>query len=171
MFQEPYEDEMQAVNHYESEYVKLSQKKSASIKKIEDEYSQMKAALLSSMDSEDELSEADKDEPKLWDGSVPKPTERDNCPTTKKLSDQYKTTPSIATNLDPSENRKQVSSVSHGKANQLELESKRKLGSSSANIDKHEDVLDRKTSSGGSYGLQLSKGRFCFPVFQFLISR
>ena len=170
-FQEPYEDEIRPVNHYESEYVKLAQRKSASIKKIEDEYCQMKAALLSSMDSEDEQSDADKDEPKLWEGSIPKPTERDNCPTTKKLSDQYKTTPSIHTNLDPSENRKTVLSISHGKDNQIDLESKRKLGSSNADIDKHEDVLDRKTSSDGSYGLHLSKGRFCYPVFLFLFSR
>ena len=158
------------MNHYESEYGQLSQRKSASIKKIEDEYSQMKAALLSSMDSEDELSDDerfDKDEPKIWEGSIPKPTERDHCPTSKDLSGRYKTTPSIDTNLDSSENH-QVLSNSHGTDNQVELESKLKLGSSSnADIAKHEDVLDRKTSCDGSYGVHFSKGRFCFSLFMF----
>ena len=154
------------MNHYESEYGQLSQRKSASIKKIEDEYSQMKAALLSSMDSEDELSDDevfDKDEPKIWEGSIPKPTERDHCPTSKDLSGRYKTTPSIDTNLDLSENHK-VLSISHGKDNQLVLESKLKLGRSKADIDKHEDVLDRKSSSDGSHGLHISKGRCCFSL-------
>ena len=41
------------MNQYESEYQKQKERKSASFKKIEDEYSAMKAALLSSMDEED----------------------------------------------------------------------------------------------------------------------
>ena len=41
------------MSQYESEYQKQKQRKSASFKKIEDEYSAMKAALLSSMDEED----------------------------------------------------------------------------------------------------------------------
>ena len=157
MFQESYEDERHPVNHYESEYGKVSQQKSASIKKIEDEYSLMKAALLSSMDSEDEVSDGEgysRDQPKDWEGSNRKSTEKPD----NRQSGQYKATPSIATNLDLSENHK-VLTISHGRDNQLDLESKLNLGCSKSDIDKHEDVLDRKTSCDGSYGLHLSKGR------------
>ena len=157
VLQEPYEDEMRPVNHYESEYGKVSQQKSASIKKIEDEYSLMKAALLSSMDSEDEVSDGEgycRDQPKDWECSNPKSTEKSDS----RQSGQYKATPSNATNLDLSENHK-VLSISHGRENQLEIESKLNLGCSKSDIDKHEDVLDRKNSCDGSYGLHLSKGR------------
>ena len=157
VLQEPYEDEMRPVNHYESEYGKVSQQKSASIKKIEDEYSLMKAALLSSMDSEDEVSECEghsRNQPKDWEGSNRKSTEKSDS----RQSGQSKATPSNATNLDLSENIN-VLSISHGRDNQLDLESKLNLGSSKRDIDKHEDVLDRKTSCDGSYGLHLSKGR------------
>ena len=157
VFQESYEDERHPVNHYESEYGKVSQQKSASIKKIEDEYSLMKAALLSSMDSEDEVSECEgysRDQPKDWEGSNLKSSEKPDS----RQSGQYKVTPSNATNLDLSENHK-VLTISHGRDNQLDLESKLNLGCSKRDIDKHEDVLDRKTSCDGSYGLHLSKGR------------
>ena len=159
VFQESYEDETRPVNHYESEYGKVSQPKSASIKKIEDEYSLMKAALLSSMDSEDvsEVSEGEgdsRDQPKDWEGSNPKSTVKPE----RSQPGQSKATPSNATNLDLSENHK-VLSISHGRENQLDLESKLDLGCSNRDIDKHEDVLDRKLSSDGSYGLHLSKGR------------
>ena len=157
VLQESYEDEMAPVNHYESEYGKVSQQKSASIKKIEDEYSLMKAALLSSMDSEDEVSECEgygRNQPKDWEGSNQKSTEKSES----RQPGQSKATPSNATNLDLSENHN-VLSISHGRENQLDLESKLNLGSSKRDIDKHEDVLDRKTSCDGSYGLHLSKGR------------
>ena len=138
----------------------MSQQKSASIKKIEDEYSLMKAALLSSMDSEDEVSDGEgysRDQAKDWEGSNRKSSEK----SASRQAGQYSATPSNATNVDLSENHG-VLSISHGRDsrdNQLDLESQLNLGRSTRDIDKHEDVLDRTTSCDGSYGLHLSKGR------------
>ena len=161
VFQENYEEEGRPANHYESEYGKVSQQKSASIKKIEDEYSLMKAALLSSMDSEDQVSEGEgdsRDQPKDWEGSNPKSSEKPES----RPAGQYKASPRNATALDLSENHKVLSFShgSHGRDNQVDRESKLNLGYSKRDIDKHEDVLDRKTSCDeGSYGIKLSKGR------------
>ena len=162
-FQDPY-DEHPAhtqMNQYESEYRKQKQQKSASFKKIEDEYSAMKAALLSSMDSEDECSDEGfpNQDPNLN-------MSLEALPQTLN-SDQIHPTVSGHPQITPSKLKSSCSSLEesvwlnnpHGNNNQLVLDSKLKLGSSNADNVTHEDVLVRKISSGATSAANFNPGR------------
>ena len=149
------------MNQFESEYQK-SGTKSASFKKIEDEYSAMKASLLSSMDMEDSSEEE----------SYPHHNKQQNH--NFEIAPQQLTNPSDKTplkvsmsgspNIFPSYVKHSSSRIdelsnSHGKNNQLVLESELKLGSSKADNVTHEDVLVRKLSSASGNSTVFIKGR------------
>ena len=137
------------MNQYESEYQSQKRQKNASIKKIEDEYSAMKAALLSSMDSEEEISDEDQNFVKSLEKNAPsQQTElikSDKNPL-KSVSGHPKSSQkspsfvknSITSHLD------QPSNLPHGKNDQIVIDSQLKLGSRIADNVKHEDVLVRK---------------------------
>ena len=164
-FQDPYDEHQQPhnqMNQYESEYQKQKQQKSASFKKIEDEYSAMKAALLSSMDSEDECSDEgfpnqDPSHLKISFEALPQTLKSDQ--THPNVSGHPKVTPSKLNSSRSSLEESVSLNNPHGNTNQLVLDSKLKLGSSNADNVTHEDVLVRTISSLGPSAANLNPGR------------
>ena len=128
------------MNQYESEYQSQKRQKNDSIKKIEDEYSAMKAALLSSMDSEEENSDEDqnfKNAPSQQTQLIKSDKNPLNSVSGPPTSPRFVTN-SLHSHLD------QPSKLPHGKNDQIVLDSQLKLGSRIADNVKHEDVLVRK---------------------------
>ena len=162
-FQDPYDEHQphNQMNQYESEYQKQKQQKSASFKKIEDEYSAMKAALLSSMDSEDECSDEGypNQDPshKISFEALPQTLKSDQ--THPNVSGHPKVTPSKLNSSRSSLEESVSLNNPHGNNNQLVLDSKLKLGSSNADNVTHEDVLVRKISSVAPSAANLNPGR------------
>ena len=144
------------MNQYESEYRSQKGQKSASIKKIEDEYSAMKAALLSSMDSDcsDEDGFPNRDPNYCHQG----PTSDMTPLNSMSGPSMPNSTPS---NVQNSCSRLAALSNSHGKDNSLVLETKLKLVSSKADNIKHEDVLlvRQLSSASGNSTSVFDKGR------------
>ena len=148
------------MNHYESEYQKQKQQKNASFKKIEDEYSAMKAALLSSMDEEDVSDEdgfpnQDPNVQKLKSFENASSQESDPKPLNS-MSGQPKVTPSIVKSSLGSIEEDVSLCNSHGNIHYLVLDFRLKLVSSNADYNKHEDVLVRNSSSRGSTSVHSS---------------
>ena len=132
------------MNQYESEYQSQKRQKNSSIKKIEDEYSAMKAALLSSMDSEEENSDEDqnlKNAPSQQTQLIKSDKNPLNSVSGPPSSSQK--SPSFVTNSLHS-HLDQPSKLPHGKNGQIVIDSQLKLGSRIADNVKHEDVLVRK---------------------------
>ena len=167
------------MNHYESEYQKQKQQKSASFKKIEDEYSAMKAALLSSMDSEEDLSDEDAFPNsdlslKRCVDSVPRTVSSDPPNPLQSLSGQPKTIPSTVKSSRSSLEESVLLKNAHGKDHQLVLDSKHKLGSISTDAadNLHEDVLVRNSPGSVDTAAVMTQGRrehglvagCCYPV-------
>ena len=132
------------MNQYESEYQSQKRQKNASIKKIEDEYSAMKAALLSSMDSEEENSDEDQNLKNVTNQqtqlikSDKNPLNSVSGPPSSSQKSPSFVTNSLHSHLD------QPSKLPHGKNGQIVIDSQLKLGSRIADNIKHEDVLVRK---------------------------
>lgn len=149
------------MNQYESEYRSQKGQKSASIKKIEDEYSAMKAALLSSMDSDcsDEDGFPNRDPNYCHQGPTQPMPKSDMTPLNSVSGPSMpNSTPS---NVQNSCSRLAALSNSHGKDNSLVLETKLKLVSSKADNIKHEDVLlvRQLSSASGNSTSVFDKGR------------
>ena len=165
-FQDPYDEHQQPhnqMNQYESEYQKQKQQKSASFKKIEDEYSAMKAALLSSMDSEDECSDEgfpnqNPSHSTISFEALPQTLKSDRTHPSI-VSGHPKVTPSKLNSSRSSLEESVSLNNPHGNNDQLVLDSKLKLGSSNADNVTHEDVLVRTKSSEGPSAANLNPGR------------
>ena len=152
------------MNQYESEY-RWSQKgqKSASIKKIEDEYSAMKAALLSSMDSDgsDEDGFPNRDPNYHCHQGPTQPMPKSDLTPLNSVSGPFMPNSTPPSNVQNSCSRLAALSNSHGKDNSLVLETKLKLVSSKADNIKHEDVLlvRQLSSASGNSTSVFDKGR------------
>ena len=132
------------MNQYESEYQSQKRQKNSSIKKIEDEYSAMKAALLSSMDSEEENSDEDqnfKNAPSQQTQMIK--SDKNPLKSVSGHPNSSQKSPSFVTNSLHS-HLDQPSNLPHGKNDQIVIDSQLKLGSRIADNVKHEDVLVRK---------------------------
>ena len=150
------------MNQYESEYRYQQGQKSASIKKIEDEYSAMKAALLSSMDSDcsDEDGFPNRD-PNYCHQGPTQPMPKSDLTPLNSVSGPFMPNSTPPSNVQNSCSRLAALSNSHGKDNSLVLDSKLNLVSSKADNIKHEDVLlvRQLSSASGNSTSVFDKGR------------
>ena len=152
------------MNQYESEYRYQQGQKSASIKKIEDEYSAMKAALLSSMDSDcsDEDGFPNRDPNYCRQGPTQAmPKSDQNMTPLNSVSGPSMSNSTPSNSAQNSCSRLAALSNSHGKDNSLVLDTKLKLVSSKADNVKHEDVLlvRQLSSASGNSTSVFDKGR------------